>query len=223
MNKTNHTKWFVGGALIIVGIGFLLERFVTGFTFGRIIGMFWPLIFVFVGVSSLIRSPRNPLFGLIFTALGAGFLLQEFTNINIWQFWPLFLIVIGFSILTGKTNNMNTTVSSEDSLHDSIVFWGIDKKVSSEKFTGGSVNVVFGGAEIDLRDAKIAPEGATLEVNAVFGGIEIHVPKDMNVKSSGAGIFGGFENKAGHNQNTQGAVLHITGSAIFGGIEIIQR
>lgn len=223
MNNINHTKWFVGGALILVGIGFLLERLIPDFNFGRLVGMFWPIIFVFIGVSSLIRSPKNPLFGIIFTALGFGFFIEQFTDVNIWQLWPLILIAIGISVLTGKTNNMETHVSSEDTLHESVVFWGIDKRIKSEKFSGGSVNVVFGGAEIDLRNVKIAPEGANLEVNAAFGGIEILVPEDMHIKSSGAGIFGGFENKAGHTQNTQGAVLHITGSAIFGGIEIKQK
>ena len=54
---------------------------------------------------------------------------------------------------------------------------------------------------------------------AKHGGIDIILPKNVNVKSNAVGIFGGVENK---NYTVPGAeaTVYITGAAIFGGVDI---
>jgi hypothetical protein len=46
---------------------------------------------------------------------------------------------------------------------------------TSQAFRGGEVECWYGGGVIDLRDAQLAPEGATLRVRAIFGGGQIVV------------------------------------------------
>jgi hypothetical protein len=43
---------------------------------------------------------------------------------------------------------------------------------------------------LDLRDATLAPEGATLHVRAVFGGGQVLVPSDWKVVSTVRGVGG---------------------------------
>lgn len=225
MKNIDYTKWLIGGGMIFLGIGFLLERFVDGFDFGRLVSISWPVLLIFFGILTIIKSPRNPFLGIIFSLVGVGAIINEFTDFNVWQLWPIILIIIGISILFGKNGSgyNNATISVEDRIEDSAIFWGIEKRYTSQNFKGGSVDAVCGGAEIDLRDAKIAEEGAHLEVSAVFGGIDVMVPSTMKVKVNGNGIFGAFESKVEYDENKSGGTLSITGNAIFGAVEIKQK
>ena len=43
---------------------------------------------------------------------------------------------------------------------------------------------MFGGGEVDLRDATLDPAGATLHVSTLFGGGSLVVPEGWNVETS---------------------------------------
>ena len=101
----------------------------------------------------------------------------------------------------------------------SAVFTTLNKKIVTENFQGGKIDVVFAGGDLDLRNAKI-PKGKTVnvEVNAVFGGVKLLVPPTWSVNSSVTGVFGGFENKTKlpASSKEQGRI-NLTGAAVFGG------
>ena len=61
-------------------------------------------------------------------------------------------------------------MTNEPRLQRTAAFGGIRERVTSRDFSGGQVTAIFGGAEIDLRDAELAASGARLEVTAAFGG-----------------------------------------------------
>jgi len=87
------------------------------------------------------------------------------------------------------------------------------------------VDAVFGSIELDLSGASISSPDrlAALEVNAVFGGVEITVPRTWKVVMKNAAVFGGCEDKTFPPRPEPGfepATLVLTGSAVFGGIEI---
>src|SRR3989304_514783 len=66
-------------------------------------------------------------------------------------------------------------VLDSDRISSFNVFSGTEIASHSAEFKGGNIGAVFGGAEIDLRDARLAP-GAALDVFAAFGGGEIRGP-----------------------------------------------
>lgn len=88
-----------------------------------------------------------------------------------------------------------------------------------------NVLAVMGGVHLDFRNASF-PAGTTeLRIFALMGGVEVVVPPDVQVDSSGIGIMGGFEH-VGHGRfpvDLQRPVLRIVGVAIMGGVEITQR
>lgn len=88
-----------------------------------------------------------------------------------------------------------------------------------------NVIAVMGGVHLDFRNATF-PGGVTeLRIFALMGGVEVVVPADIQVDSSGIGIMGGFEH-VGHGKfpvDLQRPVLRIVGVAIMGGVEITQR
>jgi hypothetical protein len=68
----------------------------------------------------------------------------------------------------------------------------------------------------------MAADSATLQVSAVFAGIEIRIPETWSVVLQGAGVFGAFaDNTTQPNPQTPGLKrLFVKGAAVFGGVEI---
>ncbi len=220
-----NNKFVFGVIVIFIGMLLLLEQASIFPAFSRLvwssIWKFWPLILIFLGAKFL--TERNNVPGIILLLLGVAFLSS---NLFSWNFfavlWPIILIAIGMSILLGtgeSTKKPGASQSSKEFLSDTVVFWGLDRKVKSQNFKGGEFNVAFGGLQLDLRDAKIAKGGAKVHINCAFGGVEIFVPKDCRVKTKGSGVFGAWEPKV-EDRKVDTPVLEITGGVVFGGVEI---
>lgn len=83
---------------------------------------------------------------------------------------------------------------------------------------------VLGGVELDFREAALQPGVTELRCFTFMGGVEIIVPPDVVVQSSGAGIMGGFEHHANEMEAPEGApVLRISGLAFMAGVEVEVR
>jgi predicted membrane protein len=116
-------------------------------------------------------------------------------------------------------------VFAGDRLREAIVFSSLNRRLETQQFEGGTLEVVFGSIEVDLSEAAISsPERrAVLELSAVFGGIEIIVPRTWKVVLQATAVFGGCDNKTLPPRPEPGvepATLLITGGAVFGGITI---
>jgi predicted membrane protein len=103
------------------------------------------------------------------------------------------------------------------------LFGGADRQVTSQQFKGGNATALFGGIDIDLRQAQMAEGEHSLHLTALFGGVDVFVPQNWDISVTGTPIFGSFEDK---RQKTQAAekttrgLLHISAFVVFGGIEI---
>ena len=86
-----------------------------------------------------------------------------------------------------------------------------------------TVLAFMGGAQLDFRDARLDPRGTTVRVVAIMGGVVIIVGPDVEVRCDGRGAMGGFADLSGPPTTPPpfGAPpLHVTGAAIWGGVEI---
>jgi len=97
---------------------------------------------------------------------------------------------------------------------------GIERNNTSQAFRGGEITAALGGVELDLRDCRMAPEGARLDVLAFMGGVSLRIPKDWCVVSDVSVMLGGMDNRTSAPVDGGAAKLLITGQAIMGGIEI---
>jgi hypothetical protein len=100
------------------------------------------------------------------------------------------------------------------------VLGGVVRKCNSKDFQGGELTAIMGGCEIDLREADIQREEAVINTFAWWGGIEIKVPEDWTVISSGFPLMGGFADTTRAPQEGPKKRLVIKGFAIMGGVEI---
>lgn len=155
--------------------------------------------------------------GIFFIALG----ISAFTGFDIGRFiGPLFLIFIGWMILRKPSFDKygKNKSSEQDFINEVFIFSGTQRRLISKDFTGGKIVVIFGGAELDLKDAVSKENKIKLELVSVFGGIRLRIPETWFVTSKVVGIIGGMDNKTSPKlKNTE---LHVSGAAIFGGIEI---
>lgn len=107
----------------------------------------------------------------------------------------------------GKLHNIDVTFGKQEYSYD------------GQPFDGTDVHVSFGFVGLDLRDADIR-DGAIINVDCSFGGIEIRIPKGVCVNNGIDTTFAGVDCDC-CTQPTDGAkTLYLKGHCNFGGIEI---
>ena len=83
---------------------------------------------------------------------------------------------------------------------------------------------IFGGADLDLREATLASSEVTIWVVSVFGGSDITVPEGVYAELSSFALFGGDDLKLEGPEPAPGApVVHVRTVTIFGGTDVTTR
>jgi Domain of unknown function (DUF1707)/Cell wall-active antibiotics response 4TMS YvqF len=102
------------------------------------------------------------------------------------------------------------------------IFGGAVRKGRWRVPPSSTVVTVFGGADIDLRDAILPGREVTIRAVSVFGGMSITVPPEMRVVDSGVAIFGGRDvsGETAESEGPDAPLLRIKGACVFGGISI---
>lgn len=225
-SKSSGLIW--GVIVALVGVVILLDN--MGIIVGSHLYRFWPMLLVLAGILNL-GSRSGRVFGIILIVVGALFQLDE---LGIGHFtwgtiWALVFIGAGLTImwssLVTRTPRPVKEGESSNTMNAVAIFGGVERRINTQDFQYGRVVAIFGGAEIDLRQAGIQQESAELEVNAIFGGAEIRVPDSWQVVSRGQFIFGGFSDKTrdvrtDELSNPNRKTLILSGIAAFGGVEI---
>lgn len=215
-------RTWLGFIIIVIGLGFLLDQ-ANVISFIDILSNWWPLIFIVIGLLQLVTQAQSAtLTGPLFIMIGAILLLNEWTDSQIFLYlWPLVIIYIGIIIIFYRPKH-NKNVNKDNMLDSISLFSGAEIKSQSNPFQGGNILAVFGGTDIDLRDAVIVDEEITIEITTVFGGVSLKVPENVQVEVSGIPIFGGFEDKTRHvnKENTHQPIIYLKCVSIFGGVEV---
>lgn len=91
---------------------------------------------------------------------------------------------------------------------------------SAPALRSGEVTAFMGGAEIDLRGATLG-RGATLDLRAWMGGIDVVVPASWRVEVASSVFMGGVANLTDPDSSDEEApLLVVSASALMGGVEI---
>ena len=230
-NRDSYGGLVPGAILLAIGLVFLLDR--MGYISVHHYLHFWPLIIIAVGLAKIARNDSR-VWGALILLFGVFLQLNELGigHFTWGEFWPLLLIVAGlmamWSALQARKimSNMPAAQSTDPrtALDESTIFGGIQKRVNTKQFQGGRLHAIFGGIEIDLRDADIAEHEAVIYANAIFGGIEIRVPDTWYVAARGQGVFGGYSDATHYagpgDADNPRKTLVVLGAAVFGGVEI---
>ena len=119
-----------------------------------------------------------------------------------------------------KRSLVPTTDPSADEIVAVAIFGPLEFHSTSKNFRGGRLECWYGGGVLDLRDATLAPEGATLQVRAVFGGGQIVVPSGWKVVSTVQGMGGLQDIRDAKGYAVDAPELVIEGVLIAGGFAV---
>ncbi len=225
--RENSGRIFWGLMLIVIGGLFLLDTLHKADA-GHILHVYWPIILIVIGLWILFSSGlRNTLSPLILVSVGVIFLLinLDIFQHNVWDYaWPLIIVVVGLWLIIRPGFRRSQGKFPEikgDDLDAVNIFSGLKRTITSQKFRGGRATVIFGGMELDLTQAGLEGGQATIDLTAIFGGLDVWVPKEWKVVVDATPILGGVEDKhrSVPDSETKGT-LYIKGTAIFGGIDI---
>lgn len=187
-------------------------------------GTVWAVGLVLAGLMTIFSSRRASLrvWGLLLMTIGVSIGLGAYgvINISVWKiFWPVILIAIGLMVSIGSGGRKRSKKSAADvSGNEKIaIFYGEESRVKGD-YTGGSVTAIFGGVELDLRQAKIK-DGAVIDIFTFCGGVNINMPDDVIVKNEVHGILGGSEDKTVSKSSAK-KTIYLRGECVLGGLEV---
>ena len=88
-----------------------------------------------------------------------------------------------------------------------------------EPFHGVRLDALFGGIRMDLRKAVIT-EDEEIDIHTFAGGIELLVPKNVNLQVKSHNFLGSISDDTNHQTIPGAPCLHIVASNFFGGVNI---
>ena len=117
---------------------------------------------------------------------------------------------------------MTTGDEETDEFRIATIIGGEELSSRATALRSASVLALVGGAEIDLRQASLDPGGATLDVTAIVGGVQVLVPPEWAVEVESHGMLGGVDRQLTDPADLPADApgLHVTAKAWLGGVQI---
>ncbi|HRO42822.1 MAG TPA: LiaF-related protein [Flavipsychrobacter sp.] len=232
-DQRRGNKVFFGILIIIIGLFIFLKQ--VGLIPMLDFHANWPLILIAVGLLIGVKNRFSSPAPYILIAIGIFNYIPAFTFTMAGRevdsediVLPFLLVLAGLVIILKPkkkhwTERDNTEIITNKSVVADVVFGGRKEIITSKDFRGGKVTATFGGVEINMLQADSPEQNIVLEVRATFGGCEIIVPSNWDIKNEVETIMGSVEDKrtlrtpdATENRKT----LILRGSCFCGGIEI---
>lgn len=222
-------KIIFGIALIAVGILWILSVFgIFSFEFST---EGWWTIFIIVPCLFGLFTDKDKVGPCI--GIGMGILLfLAARNIITWQEMgqlAIAVVLIGAGVWLllfknrchhGEFEQTNIIRDGKEILHIQSSFGKQSLSFAGKKFEGADVDSSFGALTLDFYGADIA-DGAFLNLNVGFSGVNIIVPEGMSVQIAVTSGFGGVtDNRRSKVDTGTSPRLIITGKVGFGGVEI---
>ena len=187
-------------------------------------GTVWAAGLVLAGLVTIVSSQKllTRAWGLLLMAAGVSIGLNAYgvIDVSIWKlFWPVVLIAVGLMMVfsIGSANRKRAEESGTDDNEKVAIFYGEQSRVRGD-YTGGSATAIFGGVDLDLRQANIK-DGAIIDVFTFCGGININLPDDVIVKNEVRGVLGGSDDKTMSKPSAK-KTIYLKGECVLGGLEI---
>lgn len=225
MKKLTKILW--GIVLIVLGVVFALNALNIA-NIDVFFDGWWTLFIIIPSVVGLVTDDDKT-GSLIGIAIGVFLLLccQDILSFSmLWKLGvPVIIVLIGLKMVCGgifgnKANKMISEMKANGKEFKTgcATFSSCNMNFDNEFFDGAELSATFGGVKCDLRNAVI-PTDCAIQVSAIFGGIEIYVPQNVNVKVSSNSLFGGISNKVSNNKENA-VTIYVSGTCMFGGVEI---
>lgn len=232
MQKAKSIIW--GVALMTLGVIFG----------GNALGLFnieiffdgWWTLFIIVPSVVGLFTDKEKISSLMFLVVGVILLLAAqnvFSYDTAWKvIVAVILLAVGIGVIAKGIFRGKSDKEIEKKVHDLsdgkamdsqvAIFSGSDRVYNDEVFSGSNLVAVFGGVDLDLRNAKFTKE-VVIKAFCLFGGIDIIVPEDMQVKIKSGFIFGGASDERKGDASKGKHTIYIDAVGGFGGISVTDK
>ncbi len=226
MKKFGNILW----GLVFIVIGLILAVNALGIADINIFFDGWWTLFIIIPCFIGIFKDNEKTGNIIGLLIGIALLLCCQNVLDFEMIWkliiPAILIAIGISFIFKDTINskINKEIkklneSQKDTNGYCATFSGQNVRFDNEEFKGANLTAVFGGVKCDLRQAIINND-VVINAEAIFGGIEIYVPDNVEVKIKSTPIFGGVSDKTLHGNKENTHIIYVNATTVFGGVDI---
>src|ERR1700730_6473571 len=149
----------LGLTIAAAGVLFTLDN--LGFLRAGEYIRYWPVVLVAVGILQMAqaRAAAGVVAGGILIFVGSVMLGNNLglLRMNVWDFWPLFLVIVGgrivwqaFSRDVRDHRGVDGGVDAGSITSAIAVMSGFARTIASQDFRGGELTAVMGGGELDL-------------------------------------------------------------------------
>ncbi len=211
--------------IIINNLGFMQDI--------NVIRLAVAVICVLVFCKSLLKMQFG---GMLFSLAILLILFDEQLGIEAITPWPVLCAAalgsIGLDMIFGKSVSTHRPVKKKGQMNEaeadyisgedimlSGMFNGLKKTISSDDFCHAFIRSRFAGMEISFDDAIIQNGSAVIDLDVLFSGVEIYIPKSWQIINETDTVFAGFEEHHGGG-GTEGPKIIFRGDVKFSGVEI---
>lgn len=217
-------KIVLGALLIAGGVIYILD--VLGIADINVSYDGWWSLFIIIPCINGILTHKDKTTSFIGLAVGILLLLAARDILDYDMVWklivPIIIIIIGIKMIERSVRlKHQKDLDDEDStIQSTTMFNTKDINYTQQEITVAKIAAVFGGANCNLTDAKII-NGSRIDLLCMFGGADIIVPENVNVKINTFCLFGGISDKRKITKvPEEGVTLNINGFCMFGGADI---
>ncbi len=226
MKRTKNILW----GLLLIAIGTIWGLNACGITSINIFFDGWWTLFIIVPCIMGLFTEHDKTGNVIGIIIGLVLLLacQNIIRFDIlWKLLvPAILVIIGLKMIfrdsfdrkvkevIAKMKENGTPLKEY-----CATFSGIKVNPAGERFERANVTAVFGGVDLDLRNAIIEAD-VVVNITSVFGGVDLYVPDNVNVKIASTCIFGGISDKRAVKAANYPMTIYINATCMFGGVDL---
>ncbi|MBQ3306127.1 hypothetical protein IJH02_01680 [Candidatus Saccharibacteria bacterium] len=241
MKKTRGIIW----GIAVLALGVIFGGNALGIWNIDIFFKGWWTLFLIVPSTIGLITEKEKLSNLMVLGVGICLLLAA-QDVFSWEtagktILALFLVVLGLGIIfkTIFHNKFKKAIKDEVKKSEKAgdeprshlaIFSGENVSYDKEELKNVKLCAVFGGIELDLRNA-IIKDAAVIKAFSLFGGIDILLPENVILKTSSGFIFGGItddrknadkKSTAKNNKSAKSTnpTIYLDASGGFGGVEV---
>lgn len=226
MRKIGNTLW--GIVLVVIGVILTLNALdITNINI--FFDGWWTLLIIIPSAIELIAR-ENKFWSAVWLIIGILLLLacRDILDFDlIWKLTiPVLLILVGINLIfkdkiDRKMEKKRKELKEKGQQMEEYcaTFGEIKEDFNNQEFNGANVTAVFGSVDLDLRKAVIS-EDKFVKTSAIFGGIEILTPENVNIKVKSVPIFGATSNKTGRKFDEKLPTIYVDSFCMFGGVDI---
>ena len=186
----------------------------------------WPLavavICLLIGVNLILPKKQKPIPKFEnHQASGTGAQTDRFDRGTQTTEQPGETVFSDAEVIVEPAKEYKENAGTEEKVICSAVFAGRDIRVDNSYFYGADLSALFGGIDMNLKNALIVKD-VTIDVKAIFGGVDLIMPPNVRVVVDVNPILGGVDNGAraplGADEHTP--TVYIRGTCLFGGVDV---